>query len=138
MVNGQMRRVPYDFKLDTQLLTRTLFQLYCLRDLNSHICPYRKLESKDLTELKEKKRLSDVFALMRPVEQALKQQKLWNRNPTVEQVNEMWELGGPVIAVDGVTKQGRKRRLKQLAWSTHLREYRKRPHIAVDDDEDED
>jgi hypothetical protein len=127
MVNGQLRRVPEDFNFDTTLPTQTMFQLYCLGDQNTHIGPYRKLESTDLPDLRQKKRLSDMFALLRPIETALKKQKQWKANPTIEHVNEMWELGGPIIAVDGSTPKGRKRRIMQLAWSTHLREYRKRP-----------
>jgi hypothetical protein len=127
MVYGQLRRVPEDFNFDTTLPTQTLFQLYCLGDQNTRIGPYRKLESTDLPDLRQKKRLSDMFALLRPVETALKKQKQWTSSPTIEQVNEMWELGAPIIAVDGSTPKGRKRRIMQLAWSTHLREYRKRP-----------
>ncbi len=122
MVNGQLRRVPQNFNFDTALSTQTLFQLYCLGDRNTHIGPYRMLESTDLPDLSQKKRLSDMFALLRPVETALKRQKQWQVNPTIEQVNEMWELGSQIIEVDGTTPQGRKRRLKQIAWSTHLRE----------------
>ncbi len=139
MVNGHLRRVPENFNFDTTLPTQTLFQLYCLGDRNSRISPYRNLESTDLPDLRQKKRLSDMFALLRPVESALKRQKQWTNNPTIEQVNEMWELGAPIIEVDGATPQGRKRRIKQLAWSTHLREYRKRPRgVGVEDGSDED
>ncbi|MEZ0209060.1 MAG: hypothetical protein ACAH17_02710 [Candidatus Paceibacterota bacterium] len=138
LVNGQLRRVPESFSFDTTLPTQTMFQLYCLGDRNSHICPYRKLESTDLPDLRQKKRLSDMFALLGPVEAALKRQKQWQLNPTIDQVNEMWELGAPIIAVDHKTPKGRERRLKQLAWSTHLREYRKRPREAEGDDQDGD
>ncbi len=115
-----------------------MFQLYCLGDQNSRICPYRSLSSADFVGIKQKKALSDVKALMRPVENALKQRKLWHRNPTIEQVNEMWEVGRPIIAVESTTKKGRKRRLTQLAWSTHLREYRERSRVVVDEEEDAD
>jgi hypothetical protein len=52
-------------------------------------------------------------------------------------VNEMWEAGAPVIAVGGSTPKGRKRRIMQLAWSTHLREYRKRPCGVVAEESSE-
>jgi hypothetical protein len=136
MVNGEMRRVPTDFKFDTTLSARTLFQLYCLGDQNTHIGPYRNLETRDFTTTEQKKRLSDMFALMRPVENALKERQEWQRQPTLEQVNGMWASAEGVIAVEGRTTKGRKRRVKQLAWSTQLREYRKRPRgAAVDDSE---
>ena len=132
-VNGQLRRVPVDFQIDTAVPSRTLFQLYCLGDRNSGICPYRKLQSLDVVETKQKKRLSDVMALMRPIESALKRQKKWYPEPTVDQVNEMWEAGEPIISIESVTKKGRRRRLNQLAWSTHLREYRKRALVDRED-----
>jgi hypothetical protein len=134
MVQGQMRRVPEDFTFDTTLPARTLFQLYCLGDQNAHIGPYRQLESRDFVSAEQKKRLSDMFALMRPVESAMKQQQRWQRRPNVDQVNEMWETGANIIAVEARTPKGRKRRIKQLAWSTHLREYRKRPQVEGGDD----
>jgi hypothetical protein len=142
MVNGEMRRVPADFKFDTTLPARTLFQLYCLGDQNTHIGPYRNLETRDFISVEQKKRLSDLFALMRPVENVLKERQEWHRQPTLEQVNEMWAAAEGVIAVPGRTGKGRKRRVKQLAWSTQLREYRKRPRGAAaegsDDDDDDD
>ena len=140
MVDGQLRRVPENFNFDTTLPTQTMFQLYCLGDRNSHIGPYRNLDSTDLPDQRQKKRLSDMFALLRPVETALKRQKQWQINPTIEQVNEMWELGAPIIEVDHTTAKGRKRRIKQLAWSTHLREYRRRPRggAGVEDSSDGD
>jgi hypothetical protein len=137
MVEGQLRRVPEDFVFDTTLPARTLFQLYCLGDQNAHIGPYRQLESRDFVSAEQKKRLSDMFALMRPVESALKQQQRWQKRPSVDKVNEMWEIGANVIAVETRTPKGRKRRTKQLAWSTQLREYRKRPRVDVDENEEE-
>jgi hypothetical protein len=78
---------------------------------------------------------------MRPVETALKQREQWQRQPTLEQVNQMWVAAEGVIAVEARTTKGRKRRVKQMAWSTQLREYRKRPRGAApeggDNDDDE-
>ncbi len=71
MVDGQLRRVPENFNFDTTLPTQIMFQLYCLGDRNSHIGPYRNIESTDLPDQRQKKRLSDMCALLRPVETAL-------------------------------------------------------------------
>jgi hypothetical protein len=126
MVGGTMRRVPQDFKFDTQLPARTLFQLYCLGDRNAHIGPYRNLETKDFVTKNEKSRHSDMMALMRPVEAALKQQQRWEARPTLDQVNDNWERVHGVVAVAERTDKNRRRRMKQLAWTTQLGHYRKR------------
>jgi hypothetical protein len=106
-------------------------------DQNTHIGPYRNLEMRDFATTEQKKRLSDMFALMRPVENALKERQEWQRQPTLDQVNGMWAAAEGVIAVEGRTSKGRKRRVKQLAWSTQLREYRKRPRGALADDSEQ-
>ncbi len=136
MVAGELRRVPEDFKFDTTLPARTMFQLYCLGDQNTHIGPYRQLETRDFVSAEQKKRLSDMFALIRPVESALKQQQRWQQRPSLDQVNDMWQAAEGVVAVEARTAKGRKRRVKQLAWSTQLREYRKRPREAADEESD--
>jgi hypothetical protein len=137
-VNGEIRRVPADFQFDTKLPARTMFQLYCLGDLNTRIGPYRRLETRDFGTKNEKSRLSDMMALMRPVQDALVEQKQWHRKPTVEQVNEMWETAQGVIAVEEHTDKNRKRRVKQLAWTTQLRQYRKRGREQRDDEDSDD
>jgi hypothetical protein len=136
-VGGVMRRVPEDFKLDTHLPARTLFQLYCLGDQNLRIGPYRKLESKDFVAEASRKRLSDMLSLMRPVEAALKRQNRWERQPTLEQVNGMWDAAGDVIGVVARTNKDRTRRVRQMAWTTQLREYRKRGREEPADDNDD-
>ncbi len=129
MLDGRVCRVPREFKFNSRLSTQSLFQLYCLGDQNTQIGPYRKLESVDFIDGKQKKRLSDMHALLRPVQAALKQQKRWKNNATLEEVNTMWDLGKSVIGVDGRTQQGRKRRLTQVAWTTQLKEYRKKGRV---------
>jgi hypothetical protein len=128
-VNGQLRRLPENFEFDTSLPAEVLFQLYCCGDQNTRISPYRLLTSLDCPTQKQRKRLSDVMALMRPVESALKKQGAWKANPTIIEANEMWSAGKgviAVIAVEGTTAKKRTRRNAQLAWSTQLKEVRKR------------
>jgi hypothetical protein len=60
MVDGHMRRVPEDFEFDTKLPARTLFQLYCLGDQNTHVGPYRNLETRDFTSTEQKKTVGHV------------------------------------------------------------------------------
>ncbi len=76
-----MRRVPEDFKFDTKLPSRILFELYCLGDLNTQIGPYRYFETKDFARQNERSRLSDMLALMRPAKAALEQRQQWVDRP---------------------------------------------------------
>lgn len=126
MVNGRLRRAPEAFDFNTAVPAETLFQLYCLGNQETRIGPYRNFESGDFTTSKQKKRLSDMKALMSPVVNFLKGSGRWVANPNVQQVNEMWEEGKDVIAVEASTQHGRQRRMHQMAWSTQLKEYRKR------------
>ncbi len=138
MVGNVMRRVPEGFKFDTKMPARTLFQLYCLGDRNAHIAPYRKLETKDFVTKNETSRLSDMMMLMKPMQAALKQQGRWVSRPTLEQVNDMWEHAEGVIAAPERTNQNRKRRRKQLAWTTQLKHYRKRGREEEGESEEEE
>jgi hypothetical protein len=132
LVEGSIRRVPADFEFDTKLPSQVMFQLYCLGDQIQHIGPFRKLESMDFVTNKQRKRLSDMQALLRPVEAGLKKSKHWKDTPTLDEVNHMWEQGSSAVVVDYKTSAGRKRRLKELAWTTHLNEYRKKGRVQVD------
>lgn len=136
-VEGHLRRVPHEFSFSTNIPARTLFELYCLGDQQTHICPYRKLESQDFVRRKEQKRLSDMHRLMQPVEDALRKHNLWVDAPTHAQVIEMWNEGKSAIAVPDRTPTGKARRLDQLAWTSHLNEYKKRLRDQ-DEDQDED
>jgi hypothetical protein len=137
LVRGAVRRVPEDFRFDTKLPARRLFELYCLGDAQTQIAPYNSLESIDLVSSKEKKRLSDMQALLEPVKQSLTDRGLWMRKPSIAQVHEMWREGEGVIRADNQTPKGKRRRTKQLAWTTQLSQFRKRARIAGDDDNDD-
>lgn len=136
-VNGVLRRVPEEFTFSTKLSSQSLFHLYCRGDLEAHIGPYRKLESVDFVDRKQKKRLSDVRTLMGAVEGSLKKRGLWKDRPTIEEVNEMWEEGQETISVDPMTGNGRKRRIHQMSWTSQLKLFRKKQHVASEDDDDE-
>lgn len=139
MVAGRLRRVPQEFVFNTKLSAQNLFQLYCRGDQEAHVGPYRRLESSDFVDQKQRKRLSDMQALMSPIATVLKQRKLWRDDPTVDQVNEMWAVGSEVIAVTRNTDAGRPRRLRQMSWTSQLKLYRKRSRPAdVDEDEERD
>jgi hypothetical protein len=133
---------PLSFLSTQRCLHRTCSIFIAARgDLEARISPYRCLKSIDFVDKKQKKRLSDMHALMGAVETALKDRKIWKESPTVEDVNEMWVDGRTAIAVEPATGQGRKRRAKQMSWTNQLKLYRKRKSIRdepEDEDEDED
>jgi hypothetical protein len=139
-VNGVIRRVPADFELPTKIPSKHLFLLYCAGDLDQGICPYRKLTTVDLIARKQQKRLSDMKALLQPIVDDLERKGHWNDRPTVEEAASMWSEAQSVIAVPEKTRGGIKRRHGEMAWTTHLNEYRKHRKVGeqlaqVTDDE---
>lgn len=141
LVDGRVRRAPRDFAFNTKLSAQNLFQLYCRGDQEARVGPYRRFESCDFVDQKQRKRLSDMQALMGPIARALKQRKVWRDDPTVDQVNEMWDVGSEIIAVARTTDAGRPRRMRQMSWTSQLKLYRKRQRVAdaeeVESDADE-
>jgi hypothetical protein len=137
LVDGTVRRAPPDFKFNTSITAGTLFQLYCRGDTSKQIGPFRKLQSIDVGDVKQRKRLSDMHSLMSPVRDALKAQKRWKSAPTMEEVNRMWEEGCKVIAPAPKTNKGVKRRINQLSWTSQLNEFRKRSKAEVASDSED-
>lgn len=135
---GQMHPVPEGFEVDATLPSATLFQLYLLGDEQAGIGPYKKLKSDDVVSKKAKARVSDMHMLMGPVIESLKKQGEWYQQPTVHEVNTMWQRGKAVIRGDEKSTKARKRRHKELAWTTVLNEYRKRGRVSNDQSHEED
>lgn len=138
LVRGRHRRVPEDFKFDTKISSSTLWQLYCLGNRELEIGPYRNLEGVDLVEPKQRSILSDMHALMGTVKRWLEDRNQWIQDPSAMQVEEMWTEGSRAIRIPERTAKGRKRRARQLAWRTHLNQYRQLPRANVDRSEDEE
>ncbi|HSI20438.1 MAG TPA: hypothetical protein VLA04_01845, partial [Verrucomicrobiae bacterium] len=138
MWGGQMHPVPEEFDLDTSLPPATLFQLYLLGDEQERIGPYKMLTSQDVVGKQAKARVSDMHKLMEPIIDSLKKQHHWHHQPTVHEVNTMWERGKTVIRGNERSNKGKKRRLKEMAWTTALKEYRKRGRESNDQDDDND
>lgn len=135
---GQMHPVPPGFEVDTTLPPATLFQLYLIGDEQARIGPYKMLRSEDVETKKAKARVSDMHMLMEPVIQSLKKQQHWYHQPTVHEVHTMWEHGKAVVRGNERSKKGKKRRLKELAWTTVLNEHRKRGRESRDQSDDHD
>lgn len=129
VVDGILRRVPPGFKFPTKITTCNLFNLYCLGDPERRICPFRLLESKDFVSNKERKRLSDMRTLMRPLRRYLESVNCWREQPGVLDVSAMWERAMHVIAIPEMSDGGQGRRMREMAWTTHLNSHRKRPRF---------
>ena len=111
----------------TKIPVRMLWSLYCLGDQQAKIGPYRFIEANDMdNDKKRRARLSDMHGLLRPVRDHLEHKGKWVPSPSIDQVNEMWAAGAKVIDVAARTEGQRHRRKGQMAWTSHLNEYRKR------------
>lgn len=135
---GKRHPVPEGFVLDTKVTAPKLFQLYVLGDQSTNIEPYRFITANDVLGKQAKARVSDMQALMLPVVESLKKQNKWFPKPTVAEANMMWESGNAAIVCAETTPNKRKRRNKELAWTTVLNNMRKKQradHEAESDDE---
>lgn len=132
-VGGIMRRVPSDFQIPTKATAQTLFQLWCMGNIEMQIGLYKNFEVIDFTNRKSQKRLSDMSALMSPVVGWLREHNQWIDEPTPAQVDAMWVTAKAVIDISRVSQRGRKRRLRELAWTTHLNNYRKLQQMSQDE-----
>lgn len=135
---GQMHPVPQGFEVDTSLPPATLFQLYLMGDAQAGIGPYKMLKSQDVETKRAKARVSDMHMLMGPVIDSLKKQHRWYHQPTLHEVHAMWEHGKAVLRGNERSSKGKKRRHKELAWTTVLNEYRKRGRESNDQSDDRD
>ena len=160
VVNGRMCRAPGDFTFpsgsiffffvlsdcdvserEIQVTAERMFSLYCLGDVEKKIGPFRSFQRNDMPNKTTKKRVSDMHGLMGRLEKKLKNDGEWIDNPTVAQVNSMYELAKVVLELDEETPTGRKRRRGQLVWNTHLdliRKSEKRREAAASSDDDDD
>jgi hypothetical protein len=135
---GGIHPVPEDFVLDTRLTTDRLFHLYHLGDHEARIGPYKKIKAVDVKAKQAKARVSDMHVLMDAMQVSLQKTGHWYHAPTVTEVEAMWRHGKDVIQPEPTTQKGKKRRIKQMAWTTTLNNYRKKLASGGEDDDDDD
>jgi len=105
--------------------------LRCLK--TKHIPRYGEDEGKSERRLRSenlRRRLEEFNNLFLPVEQAVKAANAWVDNPSPEQLTHMFNIGKSAIDIGAVTAKGRKRRVDQLLWRTHHKEYKKKLKVA--------
>jgi hypothetical protein len=112
--------------------------LWCLGDKERGVGPFKNFVREDMPTLSTKKRLSDVNNLMSRIEKKLKADAKWVASPSIAQVNEMFALSGDILEVADETARGRKRRMSQLKWNTHLDLLRKKERRENEDSQEEE
>jgi hypothetical protein len=136
---GAFHPVPEDFAVDTRLTADRLFRLYHLGDHEARVGPYKKIKAADVKDRQAKARVSDMHVLMGAMQSSLEKSGHWFHAPTTAEVEEMWRYGKDVIEPESKTQKGKKRRLKQMAWTTALNNYRRKlARVGVDGDDDDD
>ena len=87
--------------------------------------PWRLLSHNDIQNENEKKRLRDLKALFKPIEQAAILAGATIEQATMESAMSLWEAHKDAIEIDGSTSRGRKRhKISHMSWSHHLHLYR--------------
>jgi hypothetical protein len=113
---GAYHRVPEDFD-SPKAGPLPCWQLLCLRDTVKMYPPYRTLKPVDVPK-SIRKRLSDYRFLMNYLEDRLKERNIFKINPTLEEVNQMFEIAKDVLVFDHESSKKRKRREEQVKWTT--------------------
>ena len=106
---------------------RCLYTYYCVVVVGENIQmkPWRLLTHNDIQNANEKKRLRDLRALFKPVEQAAILAGATLDGASVEYAAALWEAHKGTIDIGRSTRRGRKRhRISQMSWSHHLYLYR--------------
>ncbi|ETL79786.1 hypothetical protein L917_19651 [Phytophthora nicotianae] len=104
---------------------------WCCEDPSRSLPPYRRLKNADLSDNKQKKRLSDLKFLMNLVEQQAVTLHIDTRSLTAEEAVSVFRRCEGVLAVPEVTAKARKRRSSQLVWQTVTSIMRKKVRGAV-------
>ncbi len=115
-----------------------MFALWCIGDKEKGIGPFKNFDRQDMPTLATKKRLSDVNNLMDRLEKKLKEDRRWIANPSIAQVNAMYASAAGVLEVAEATTKGRKRRIGQLKWNSHLDLLRSKRVVREEAESDSD
>jgi hypothetical protein len=119
MWGGRFHLVPEDFAFPHggSLLA---FQHYCRGDDAKGYPPYRRLQPLDMSSKNLRRRLSDFKFLMGMMEMELMAKSNWIESPTLEEVNQMYDIALPVfsVTIPSHTQGARKRRKAHFKWTT--------------------
>lgn len=127
--NGQMARLPQDFKFPTGGPC-IAWQYWCCGNEIRQYPPLRFIKAQDIFDIKVRKRLADYRLLMGTIENKARALGIMKGNMTIEESISVYEQCKEDIAIDTETAgRHRKRRLNQLTWITYSNELRKRRHL---------
>ena len=86
---------------------------------DANIPPWRRLKPSDMPSKNQKKRLSELKFLMRAIEKEAKNLGLLDDEPSLENLERIFDHASICIPISSTTKTGKKRKRKgQLLWST--------------------
>ncbi|KAG7357686.1 hypothetical protein IV203_002374 [Nitzschia inconspicua] len=114
---GRIHPVPQDFTFPNSC-SQIAWQYWMCGDRQKRYPPLRNLSRDDMPSKNMRKRLSDLRYLMQLVEKRVEEQGKWIANPSIEQSNEMFEVGKDVLDISVVSEKGRKRRGLQMKWTS--------------------
>jgi hypothetical protein len=121
---GRFYLVPQDFHLPkgNGLIA---WQYWCCGDPSKQWPPFRRLKQADMPPGNARKRFSDFKFLMEKVQAKVVAEGRWVLNPTIQQVNEMFNIGVKALQ-DPTAAQKRGQRPYQAEWPTLVNQMRKR------------
>ncbi|KAG7340343.1 hypothetical protein IV203_023886 [Nitzschia inconspicua] len=120
---GPIHPVPQDFTFPNSC-SQIAWQYWMCGDRQKRYPPLRNLSRDDMPSTNMRKRLSDLRYLMQLVEKRVEEQGKWIANPSIEQANEMFEVGKDVLDISDVSEKGRKRRGLQMKWTSMVTQVR--------------
>ncbi|KAG7355328.1 D-tyrosyl-tRNAtyr deacylase [Nitzschia inconspicua] len=120
---GRLHHVPQDFAFPNSC-SQIAWQYWMCGDRQKRYPPLRNLSRDDMPSTNMRKRLSDLRYLMQLVEKMVEEQGKWIANPSIEQANEMFEVGKDVLDISDFSEKGRKRRGLQMKWTSMVTQVR--------------
>ena len=112
---GRFHLVPENFEFPS-VGPRLAFQYWCNGDSRLLYPPLRLLQPIDMQTSNLKKRLCDFKYLMNKILGLLRDRDAWIANPTIIQVDEMYNLIEEDLGMQMNTPTNRQRRVGQMGW----------------------
>jgi hypothetical protein len=153
---GRLHIVPQDFTLPPVPASQA-FMLWVSGSIEKKYPPLRLLSPTDMPTLNTRKRYSDLKTFMSVLESDAKRGRkacwprlpsgAWKHSLTVAEARDVFKKVAGSVSISNSTNKGRKRRIEQLAWSSHFKEWKALQSLPqldddgdadVDDDDDDD
>lgn len=121
---GSIQILPEDY-LIPKVTARIIWGNWWIGDSTAKIPPLSKVRNMHLPSA-QKKRFSDLKFLMNSIIKALEQAGRFIPEPSVIEVGAMFDHANNLLGLEPRTPTGRVRRTGQLAWSTVVKQLRKK------------